>query len=55
MTMTRASMNGPGRYAAIFGALHSIDKVNQTRRRREGVELCGLLLAIGVLVVAMGL
>lgn len=55
MMTTRASMTGLDRYATVVGVLHSMDRANKAQRRREGAEVCALLLAIGLLAVAMGL
>lgn len=53
MTTTRTSTTVMDRYAAVVGALHSIDQANRVRRRRERAEVFSLLLTIGVLVVAI--
>jgi hypothetical protein len=55
MMTTRTSMTGLDRYATVVGVLHSMDRANKAQRRREGAEVCALLLAIGLLAVAMGL
>lgn len=55
MTTTRASKHGIGQYAAIVGALHSIDRAKEVQRRRERAEVCALFFTIGILVAAIAL